>query len=85
MELITGYMFGALTGMIVLPYITFGKWHAVRKRIIVAIAVPVLLLSVFAVFFLFLHAQWITTQCSVCRHINCVPYTKTMCKISELW
>ena len=85
MELLGGYVFGALTGIIVLPYITFGKWHAMRKRVIIAVAVPVLLISIFAVFFLFLHVQWISSLCTACRKINCVPYTKTMCKIDELW
>ena len=79
-----GSLVGLLASVVVLPYITFGSWNVVRKRVLVAAALPALVVVVVAVFVVFYHVQG--GGCgAVCRYVNCVPYTDTVCNITELW
>lgn len=41
-----GFFFGVVSGIVFLPYITFGKWDATRKRILLIICVPLLLVMI---------------------------------------
>ena len=35
-------MFGGVSGVVFLPYITFGKWDARRKRCLLLLCIPLL-------------------------------------------
>lgn len=81
--MLTGFIVGILSGIILLPYITFGKW---RTQVRVAL-IMVSLIVLFALSY-FLLQMFFTVQsvegCEVCRVLNCVPYTQRMCD-SALW
>lgn len=75
---IGGIIFGVPAAIIFLPYITFGKVDAWRKRILLIICVP-LLLIMFLVCFLLFFFIGDPDFCSVCHYFNCVPFTSTFC------
>lgn len=70
-----GFIFGILSAMIFLPYITFGKWDFIRKRALLLIAIPVLfVLSILVMvgFYKIQNTDW----CVGCHKFNCVEYHK---------
>eukprot|EP00127_Corallochytrium_limacisporum_P000465 Clim_evm21s13 gene=Clim_evmTU21s13 len=73
-----GLIMGILTGLIFLPYLTFSKWDARRKRLMLAIAIP-LALIVFAIAFIAFYSTQNPNFCSWCRYISCVPFTDDWC------
>lgn len=84
--LMAGYLYGILLAIVVLPYITFGKWHVIRRRILILVMLPVLLMMIILEFVLFYEIQSSSQICgNRCQYINCLPYTKLVCKINELW
>ena len=74
-----GFCFGLVAGIIFLPYITFGKWDARRKKILVIIAVPALFVMFVISLVIFYHVQNTQTFCPNCKYVNCIPYTSTIC------
>lgn len=77
-------MFGILISMIILPYITFGKWDVIQKKIMLAVAVPVTVLMYALVFYLVYEVQNAGDNCTACRKFNCASYTDNNCEIEEL-
>eukprot|EP00118_Oscarella_pearsei_P017384 m.171691 g.171691 ORF g.171691 m.171691 type:complete len:729 (+) comp39070_c1_seq4:1248-3434(+) len=77
---IGGFCFGLVAGVIFLPYITFGKWDARRKKILVIIAVPSLFIMFVVSLVIFYHVQNTQTFCPNCKYVNCIPYTSTICE-----
>lgn len=75
---IGGLLFGIPTGIIFLPYITFGKVDAWRKRILLIICIPILLLMFIVSFFVFYFIPD-PDFCSFCHYFNCIPFTSTFC------
>ena len=70
---IGGFFFGLVSGVIFLPYITFGKWDMTRKRILLAVCGPALIvMSVLA--FVYFYKIQSTTFCWWCKYVDCVPY-----------
>jgi hypothetical protein len=65
---------GLVAGIVFLPYINFGQWDLTRKRIMLAIAVPLLIVMTVIAFVYFYKVQSVTF-CSWCKYIDCVPYT----------
>ena len=68
-----GFIFGLLSAMIFLPYITFGKWDFIRKRAMLLIAIPVLFtlgILVLVSFYKIQNTDW----CVGCHKFNCVEY-----------
>jgi membrane associated rhomboid family serine protease len=76
-----GFIFGILSATIFLPYITFGKWDFVRKRVLLMVAIPVLFavsILVLVSFYKVQNTEW----CKGCHKFNCIEYHKDI-KCSE--
>eukprot|EP00048_Salpingoeca_helianthica_P004004 m.72749 g.72749 ORF g.72749 m.72749 type:complete len:615 (+) comp13002_c0_seq1:3238-5082(+) len=71
---IGGFVFGIVSGIVFLPYVTFGDWDLNRKRILLLICIPVLILMIVLAFVTFYRLQT-TSFCSWCKYLNCIPYT----------
>jgi hypothetical protein len=69
-----GFCFGVVSGIIFLPYVTFGEWDLARKRILLIVCMPLLLLMIVMAFVVFYVLQS-TSFCSWCQYVNCIPYT----------
>jgi membrane associated rhomboid family serine protease len=41
-----GFVFGVVSGIVFLPYITFGKWDARRKTLLLMLCIPLLLIMI---------------------------------------
>ena len=72
-----GFLFGIPSALIFLPYVTFGKWDAVRKRIVLAISIPVLLFMYLAILVIFYVAN--TDFCPGCKYFSCIPFVPGTC------
>ena len=72
-----GLLFGVVSAVIFVPYITFGKWDAFRKRVVVFVCLPLLLILFVAGFVTFYLIGG--DFCPNCRYINCIPYTSGLC------
>ena len=73
-----GLLFGVVAAIIFVPYITFGKLDAIRKRILLAICAPflfLLFLSGLTTFYLIPNPSF----CPECGYINCFPYGPNFC------
>ena len=81
--MITGLLLGMLCAIILLPYVTFRRWHVKIRLILVAVALPTLFLVLFVLFYGFYQVQTFEA-CELCRLLNCIPYTEKMCE-SSLW
>ena len=77
-SIVGGLLFGVPAAIIFVPYITFGKWDAFRKRILLIICIP-LLFIMFLVAFLTFYLIPTPDFCSFCHYINCVPYSSRLC------
>ena len=80
---IGGFIFGILSAYLFLPYITFGKLDAGRKVCQIVMAF-LLIAFVFIVCFVAFYIVQRTEWCRNCMYLNCVPYTKHMCKDNNL-
>ena len=72
-----GYIFGLLSAIIFLPYITFGKWDMARKRCLLYVSAP-LLAILFVVCLIMFYTMQDTSWCSWCDDFNCVEYSSDM-------
>jgi membrane associated rhomboid family serine protease len=71
---IGGFAFGIVSGIVFLPYITFGKWDARRKKILLYVCIPLLFimfLMAFVVFYLIGNTRW----CESCHYFNCIVWS----------
>lgn len=69
-----GFFFGIVSGIVFLPYITFGQWDARRKKILLFICMPLLFvmcMMAFLTFYLIQNSEF----CTWCKYLNCIPYT----------
>ena len=71
-------MFGVVAAVIFVPYITFGKWDAFRKKVLLLICGP-LLLALFLAGLLTFYLIPTPDFCKECQYINCIPYTSDLC------
>eukprot|EP00043_Microstomoeca_roanoka_P001193 m.31450 g.31450 ORF g.31450 m.31450 type:complete len:633 (+) comp10688_c0_seq5:273-2171(+) len=71
---IGGFAFGTVSGVVFLPYITFGEWDVARKRLLFFICFPLLIAMFVAAFVTFYQIQN-TNFCSWCGYLNCIPYS----------
>lgn len=73
-----GLVFGALSALVFLPYITFGKWDAARKRILLVIGfVGVIVLM--AMWNALLYTNQFSS-CSWCTQFDCVDIVSGFCQ-----
>ncbi|EDQ93145.1 uncharacterized protein MONBRDRAFT_13868 [Monosiga brevicollis MX1] len=73
-----GFLFGLLGGIVFLPYVTFGAWDKFRKRLLLVICFPALVLAFLVVLVLFYRVQN-TNFCPGCERIQCVDWVKGLC------
>ena len=73
-----GLLFGVVSAIIFVPYITFGTWDACRKRILLIICLP-LLIALFVAGFVTFYVIRDPNFCRWCGYINCVPYSSDIC------
>lgn len=74
-----GFIFGILSAIIFLPYITFGQLHARRRRILVFVTVPImffLYLLLLMIFYLIQNPNF----CPGCHKFNCIDFTPNLCR-----
>lgn len=70
-----GFAFGVVSGIVFLPYITFGKWDARRKKFLLYLCIPllfVMFLMAFVVFYLIGNTRW----CDSCPYFNCIVWNE---------
>ncbi|KAI8817544.1 rhomboid family-domain-containing protein [Fimicolochytrium jonesii] len=67
---IGGFATGILAGLVFMPTIHFGKWDRMRKRILMGVAFPGLVLVLFFMVRGFYDA---TATCTWCKYLNCIP------------
>ena len=80
-----GLLLGFICGTVLLPYITFGHWEAIYRRVFVCIGVPSFILVTTLVFYFFYDLQEVRDHCgSVCDYIDCISYVDNLCNIEEL-
>ena len=65
---------GLVSGVIFLPYITFGQWDLTRKRLMLLFAIPSLIVMLIIAFIYFYKVQS-TKFCAWCNLVDCIPYT----------
>ncbi|KJE89532.1 hypothetical protein CAOG_00981 [Capsaspora owczarzaki ATCC 30864] len=81
---IGGFFFGVVAGIIFLPYIVFGKWDQRRKRILLVVCIPLLIMMFIASLVVF-YALNVPNFCSWCRYADCVPFTPDFCTSQDLF
>jgi len=74
-----GFVNGILAALIFIPYITFGKFDAWRKRILLIISIPVLLV-LFIIQFLIFYLVQNSEFCQDCKYFDCIPYRDGLCE-----
>lgn len=76
-----GLVFGLISAVIFVPYITFGQWDACWKRILLIICVPLIIVLFVAGFVTFYLLGVRTTPgfCPGCQYFNCIPYSADFC------
>lgn len=79
-----GFIFGILSSIIFLPFLTFGSWDNFRKKCIVCLCIPVLIALTFVLFLMFYEIQG-TEFCPKCKYIQCIPYTEDFCINTPGW
>ncbi|EDQ91123.1 uncharacterized protein MONBRDRAFT_21331 [Monosiga brevicollis MX1] len=72
-----GFTFGVLSSIVFLPYITFGKWDAARKRTLIFICLPGIVVLMTVLLSLFFTD---TVDCSWCHYLNCINFTDNFCE-----
>jgi membrane associated rhomboid family serine protease len=81
---IGGFIFGILSSIIFLPFLTFGSWDNFRKKCIVCLCIPILMTLTFVLFMVFYQIQG-TEFCPTCKYIQCIPYTPDFCANTPGW
>ncbi|KAJ6233099.1 rhomboid-related [Anaeramoeba flamelloides] len=66
---IGGLVYGILMGIIILPYLNFGKTRKIFVKIAVPTLIGVFILEIFLLFFL----PDINNICENCKYLNCLP------------
>ena len=81
---IGGFVGGTLSGLIFMPFITFGKWDGRTKKILMGVSV-LLLISIFIAGFYPFYANPNTTEfCEACTYLDCVPPGAPWCTTAGL-
>lgn len=80
-----GFVFGVLSSIIFLPYLTFGILDSLRKRCMMCVTIPILVSSFFIGFLIFYVVQETQSFCPGCKYVQCVPYTDNFCRNVPGW
>lgn len=75
---IGGFVFGVLSALVFLPYITFGRWDAARKRILLVVGIiGVIMLMILWNVLLYTNSF---NNCEWCNSFDCVNVVADFCK-----
>ena len=81
---IGGFVFGILSAMIFLPWVTFSKYTKQCRCIVLLISAPLtFVLIVFALLVFYLLPDRQSNFCPWCHYINCIPYFPGLCDITN--
>lgn len=79
-----GLVFGIISGIVFLPYITFGKWDARRKKLLLYLCVPLLIFLILMALLTFYKLSNTDNICAVnaeginiCGYFNCIAWPGT--------
>lgn len=72
-----GFGFGVLSAIVFLPYITFGKWDAARKRTLLVICLPAIVAG-FVIFLSIFYTNKLR-KCAWCEVFDCVDFVDNFC------
>lgn len=78
------FLMGILTGLVLVPYISFGVWDGRRKRIAMIAALPIIFFCYFAVFYTF-YDNKNTNYCQYCGAFDCVPPNSAWCDAGNIF
>eukprot|EP00038_Savillea_parva_P007140 m.168020 g.168020 ORF g.168020 m.168020 type:complete len:1180 (+) comp12910_c0_seq1:289-3828(+) len=67
-----GFVFGAISSVVFLPYVTLGTWHRRARLFLLVVCVPLLLFMFVAVFVIFYSVQ--VANCTWCSSFNCYEW-----------
>eukprot|EP00043_Microstomoeca_roanoka_P010690 m.101370 g.101370 ORF g.101370 m.101370 type:complete len:131 (-) comp14972_c4_seq3:64-456(-) len=73
-----GFIFGMVAAVVFLPYVTFGKFDAVKKGVLLCICIPLLILLLALCLILFYEIQT-SNFCPICEKIQCVNWVDGLC------
>jgi membrane associated rhomboid family serine protease len=78
-----GLAFGFVSGVIFLPYITFGKWDARRKKVLLYVCIPLLLVMIllaFLTFYVITDSAFcpIVDGVNTCGYFNCIQWHESI-------
>lgn len=72
------FMMGILLGLVFVPHVSFGVWDGRRKKIAMGLAIPIIIMCFFGVFYAFYDGND-TNYCSWCTGFDCVPPGSEWC------
>ncbi|EGD73725.1 hypothetical protein PTSG_05431 [Salpingoeca rosetta] len=75
---IGGFVFGAVSAVVFLPYVTFGKFDAVKKGVLLCVCIP-LLIALFAVALILFYEIQDSEFCPGCDAIQCISWVSGLC------
>ncbi|XP_065175952.1 inactive rhomboid protein 2-like [Sycon ciliatum] len=75
---LAGFVFGLLMSVLLLPYVSFGKWAIRRKRIIAGVSFTLLVIFIITLLLFFSLIQS-SEFCTGCHHFNCIDYVANLC------
>lgn len=65
-----GFMFGIMSGLLIMPKIYYGKWDRRRKQFLMLAALPALGVCFYIFLSNFYHGD---NFCTFCKYFNCIP------------
>ena len=77
-------LMGVLTGLVLVPHISFGLWDGRRKKIAMIVALPCIAACFFGVFYAFYDGKD-THFCDWCTGFDCVPPGSEWCSGGDLF
>jgi hypothetical protein len=73
-----GFFFGVVSGIVFLPYITFGKWDARRKRLLLVLCIPSLVIMIIVSWLTF----YLIQNTEVCTWYVTTPFVQPVRALS---
>ncbi|KAK3094606.1 hypothetical protein FSP39_003984, partial [Pinctada imbricata] len=77
-SILTGLVIGVLSACVLLPYIAISKAHTLCRVMLITFCSCTVGIAYFVILFSFYKVQTFES-CSVCKLLNCVPYSSTIC------
>lgn len=68
-----GFVTGVITGVLLLPSLTFSTWDARGKLALRVLALPVLIAFLFWIMYTTFSTGATASQCTWCKYLDCIP------------